>query len=98
MPMLAKSIKGIDEIMERFDKVQFTCEFKYDGLRGQIHYDRSNEKNPIEIYSRNLERSTNQFPELKEVIKQSVTPGVENFIIDSELVPYDVVNDRYLPF
>ena len=62
--MLSKSIKGIDEILERFDGINFTCEYKYDGMRGQIHFNRA--ESEIKIYSRNLEKMTLQFPELPE--------------------------------
>jgi DNA ligase-1 len=39
--MLSKSIKSFDEIAERFNGVKFTSEYKYDGIRGQIHFNRS---------------------------------------------------------
>lgn len=33
-PMLAKPMKSIQMILHRFENIKFTCEFKYDGLRG----------------------------------------------------------------
>lgn len=96
-PMLAKPTKGVREVLDRFETLTFTCEYKYDGFRGQIHFQRSN--NSVEIYSRNLERMTVQYPDVVEFIKKSVeAQDVSDFILDSELVAYDTVQDRILPF
>jgi ATP-dependent DNA ligase len=42
---------------------------------------------------------TGQYPDIVEFIKLSVKDKpVEDFILDSELVAYDTVQDRILPF
>lgn len=61
-PMLAKPTKGIKEILKRFDGKLFTCEYKYDGFRGQIHY--YNNGADIRVYSRNLSDLTSQYPDI----------------------------------
>lgn len=84
-PMLAKPTKDIRIIFTRFDGKPFTCEYKYDGLRGQIHYTQGK----LLIYSRNLENMTAQYPDVAKNILESITPDTKEFIVDSEIVGMD---------
>ena len=84
-PMLAKPTKDINIIFTRFEGKPFTCEYKYDGLRGQIHY----HNGKVTIYSRNLENMTAQYPDVCKHIQDAIKPDIENFIVDSEIVGMD---------
>lgn len=101
-PMLAKPTNGIHVILKRFEGVKFTCEYKYDGFRGQIHYQKDDPDNPghkkIGIFSRNLENMTETYPDAVKYLEDIIPDDVDNFIIDSEIVPYDMVKKKILPF
>lgn len=94
-PMLAKPTKGVSEIVTKFQDMEFTCEYKYDGERAQIHY---LENGSVEIYSRNSERNTGKFPDVVAVISRLKRPSASSFILDCELVAYDREKKKILPF
>lgn len=97
-PMLAKPTNGVHVILERFANIEFTCEYKYDGFRGQIHYSRDGDK--CKIYSRNLEDMSVAYPDVIEIIQSLAKedPNIKDFIIDSELVAFDIEKEKILPF
>ncbi|KAG0459179.1 hypothetical protein HPP92_022307 [Vanilla planifolia] len=105
-PMLAKPTKSVSEILDKFQGIEFTCEYKYDGEQAQIHY---MEDGSIEIYSRNAERNTGKYPmwlwqgqAFKAVhiicLADSKRPAVSSFVLDCEIVAYDREKKKILPF
>ncbi|KAL7645070.1 UNVERIFIED_CONTAM: hypothetical protein RMT77_003448 [Armadillidium vulgare] len=94
-PMLAHPTKGVSEVLKRFEKSKFTCEFKYDGERAQIHL---KEDGTCSIFSRNQENNTSKYPDIISRLKDSLGPDVKSCVIDSEAVAYDVNEKKILPF
>ncbi|KAF3614036.1 DNA ligase 1 [Capsicum annuum] len=94
-PMLAKPTKGVSEILDKFQDMEFTCEYKYDGERAQIHY---MEDGSVEIYSRNAERNTGKFPDVVAAISRLKKSSAASFVLDCELVAYDREKQKILPF
>ncbi|KAJ0042140.1 hypothetical protein Pint_18689 [Pistacia integerrima] len=88
-PMLAKITNGVPQVLKLFQNKAFTCEYKYDGQRAQIH------KSPdgtVRIFSRNGDETTARFPDLISIIKESCKPAAESFILDAEVVAIDRKN------
>eukprot|EP00252_Welwitschia_mirabilis_P008946 TRINITY_DN21218_c0_g1_i1.p1 TRINITY_DN21218_c0_g1~~TRINITY_DN21218_c0_g1_i1.p1 ORF type:complete len:734 (+),score=141.06 TRINITY_DN21218_c0_g1_i1:246-2447(+) len=94
-PMLAKPTKGVSEILDKFQDIKFTCEYKYDGERAQIHF---METGTVEIYSRNAERNTGKFPDIVEFIGSCKVESVASFVLDCEVVAFDREKQKILPF
>ncbi|XP_057757120.1 DNA ligase 6 isoform X1 [Arachis stenosperma] len=88
-PMLATITNGIPKALNLFQNKAFTCEYKYDGQRAQIHrlIDGS-----IRVFSRNGDESTSRFPDLIDIIKEFCKPVASTFIIDAEVVGIDRKN------
>ncbi|CAG8543656.1 10424_t:CDS:10 [Ambispora gerdemannii] len=94
-PMLAHPTKSITEVLDRLEGHKFTCEFKYDGERGQIHI---LENGTMKIYSRNLEDNSQKFPDILEKIPKALKPTTKSFVIDCEVVAWDSESHCIRPF
>ncbi|CAN0022814.1 unnamed protein product [Lampetra planeri] len=94
-PMLAHPTKGIGEVLKRFDEAAFTCEYKYDGERAQIHL---LENGDLHIYSRNQENNTSKYPDIISRFSKVKKEHVRSCVIDSEAVAWDQEKKQIQPF
>jgi DNA ligase-1 len=84
--MLADVMFTAEEIINYYQK-PLICEFKYDGIRAQMH--RSGKQ--IRLFSRNLSDVTNAFPELANAamnVKHSLSLSDIDFILDGEVMAF----------
>lgn len=89
--MLAERLQSVDEILEKMGGTA-SFEYKYDGLRVQIH--RKGET--LELFSRRSERITRQFPDIVENAKKAFSS--DSFILDGEAVPINLETGELYPF
>ncbi|KQK09224.1 hypothetical protein BRADI_2g46780v3 [Brachypodium distachyon] len=85
-PMLARITNGLTQALKLFDGRAFTCEYKYDGQRAQIHRLTGGS---VQIFSRQMKDSTSRFPDLVNMIKELCSPEVASFVLDAEVVGID---------
>ncbi|MFH1244323.1 MAG: ATP-dependent DNA ligase [bacterium] len=91
VPALAQRLKTAKEMIEKMGRVY--VEPKYDGTRVQVHFKREGVQ--IKTFTRNLDESSNQFPELLRIGNQV---KAEEAILDSEAVGYDPQTNKLVPF
>jgi DNA ligase-1 len=112
--MLAKPTKAITEVLDRFEGQTFTCEYKYDGERAQIHYVAKDSPKQYDgpstavakssgggitaIFSRNSEDLSKKYPDILAKLNTWVKPDTKSFVLDCESVAWDVVEKKVLPF
>ncbi|KAK3716395.1 ATP-dependent DNA ligase Cdc17 [Vermiconidia calcicola] len=113
-PMLAKPTKSIGEVLDRFEGKDFTCEYKYDGERAQIHFVAhdsdteyaatvapsagKSERGTSNIFSRNSEDLSKKYPDILAKLPTWVKKGTKSFVLDCETVAWDVEKRHVLPF
>ncbi|KAL0378028.1 UNVERIFIED_CONTAM: DNA ligase 6 [Sesamum radiatum] len=94
-PMLAKITNGAPQVLKNFQYRAFTCEFKYDGQRAQIH---RLADGSVRVFSRNGDETTLRFPDLVDIVKDCCLHATDTFILDAEVVAIDRRNSKLMSF
>ncbi|OGD56899.1 hypothetical protein A3I57_02585 [Candidatus Beckwithbacteria bacterium RIFCSPLOWO2_02_FULL_47_23] len=106
-PQKSERLPSAEKIVEKL--VRFAVEGKWDGLRVQIHIDKSKRiqekenslfgeekyKSLVRIFSRNLDNMTAMFPEIIAAVSKL---PIESVILDGEAVGFDPKTGKLLPF
>ncbi|MCL6089736.1 MAG: ATP-dependent DNA ligase [Candidatus Thermoplasmatota archaeon] len=89
--MLAERLHEVRQILDKMGGTA-SFEYKYDGLRTQIHLKDGN----VRIFSRGSEETTKNFP---DIVKHTLeTFSCTSCILDGEAVPYDSETGELYPF
>ena len=89
-PQLAERLPDAETIIAKMGVVD--AEYKYDGLRTQIH----KAGQQVSIFSRNLENLSEMFPEIIEGTREQVQ--ADSVILDAETLGYNPASEEFLPF
>lgn len=85
-PMLGSITRDLSEMLTKLQGRDFTCEYKYDGQRAQVH---CGQDGKVSIFSRHLELMTDKYPDLVELVPKIRGDGVSSFIMEGEVVAVD---------
>jgi DNA ligase-1 len=94
-PMLGSITRDLGDMLNRLQGRLFTCEYKYDGQRAQVHCDA---KGKVSIFSRHLELMTDKYPDLVQLVPTIRGEGVQSFILEGEVVAIDHLNGELKTF
>lgn len=94
-PMLGSITRDLGEMLTKLQGRDFSCEYKYDGQRAQVHCD---ENGKVTIFSRHLEVMTDKYPDLVALVPQIRGEGVSSFVLEGEVVAIDKTNGDLKPF
>ncbi|KMU85242.1 DNA ligase 1 [Coccidioides immitis H538.4] len=95
LPMLGSITRDLTEMLTKLQGRKFSCEYKYDGQRAQVHCDSSGK---VSLFSRHLELMTDKYPDLVSLVPQIRGDGVSSFILEGEVVAVDQESGVLLPF
>eukprot|EP01082_Thalassiosira_pseudonana_P010882 g9575.t1 g9575 contig4:47945-51550(-) len=95
-PMLAKPTKSVLEVLKRLNGARFTCEYKYDGERAQVHMTPDGK---TKVFSRSLLNTSEKFPEVPLYVQEACKEtSVTSFVLDTEVVAFNRVTQQFVPF
>jgi DNA ligase 1 len=90
--MLAQRLSDAADILTKLGG-QCAAEYKYDGVRVQVHRTADGH---IELFTRRLERVSNQFPDIIDVLQNGLGP--REVILEGEVVAFDAAAGELRPF
>jgi len=112
VPILSEKPQRVaspDEVIEKMASKEIWVEYKLDGTRVQIHFDKTKSISSdttslfeddaqyfVGSYTRNLDDSTNQFPDVIEGVKKQI--NANSVILDGEAIGYDKTTGKFLDF
>jgi len=93
-PVKSMLAKNVDTIEEGFEEVgePASINYKYDGMRAQIHV----KEGEVKVFTRRLDDVTEQFPDVVEAVEENIES--DNCILDTEIVGYDPEDGGMIPF
>lgn len=94
-PMLGSITRDLSEMLTKLQGRDFSCEYKYDGQRAQVHCDESGK---VSIFSRHLEQMTDKYPDLVSLVPQIRGESVSSFILEGEVVAVNRETGELLSF
>ena len=94
-PMLGSITRDLSEMLTKLQGRDFTCEYKYDGQRAQVHCDATGK---VSIFSRHLEQMTEKYPDLVSLVPEIRGDSVSSFILEGEVVEVDHESGELQPF
>ena len=87
---LCERLTSAEEIIEKINRC--AVEVKYDGFRLQVH----KQADEVNLFSRNLERTTPMFPEIVEATKRQIV--AREAIFEGEAIAHDESTGELYPF
>ena len=94
-PMLGSITRDLGEMLTKLQGRDFSCEYKYDGQRAQVHCD---SEGKVSIFSRHLEVMTDKYPDLVALVPKIRGESVRSFILEGEVVAIDRETGDLKPF